>query len=173
MTAAVGQHRPEDADELAIGEALAATLDLELLPLEGGLFRRTFTGGGGSAILFMLIGADFSAMHRLHSDEIYFHHAGAPLRMLLIDQDGRHREVIVGSDAAAGQHPQFHVPTGCWQGSSVHAGDGRSGWSLVSTVVMPGFDWHDFVLGDREALIELCPDAADRITELTRLSPPL
>ena len=59
-----------ELDGIAAGEALAAALDLELLPLEGGLFRRTFTGGGASAILFMLIGSDFSAMHRLHADEI-------------------------------------------------------------------------------------------------------
>ena len=75
-------------DGVAVGEALAAALDLELLPLEGGLFRRTFTGGGATAILFMLIGDDFSAMHRLTSDEIYFHHSGSPLRMLLIDPEG-------------------------------------------------------------------------------------
>lgn len=169
---------PDNADgrsaaDPAAGEALAATLDLELLPLEGGLFRRTFTGGGASAILFMLIGADFSAMHRLRSDEIYFHHAGLPLRMLLIDPSGDHREVLIGSDPRAGEHPQFHVPANCWQGSSIAAADGRSGWSLVSTVVSPGFDWHDFVLGERAELVELCPAAAVRIMELTRLEPPL
>ena len=89
-------------DGVAVGEALAAALDLELLPLEGGLFRRTFTGGGATAILFMLIGDDFSAMHRLASDEIYFHHAGSPLRMLLIDPQGAAQEVVIGPDALAG-----------------------------------------------------------------------
>lgn len=161
-----GDAGPSPQDGIAVGEALAATLDLELLPLEGGLFRRTFTGGGATAILFMLVGSDFSAMHRLHADEIYFHHSGSPLRMLLIDPAGVHREVIIGPDAQAGEHPQFHVPALWWQGSST---DGP--WALVSTVVSPGFDWHDFVLGDRDALVGLCPDAADRIDELTRPEP--
>jgi predicted cupin superfamily sugar epimerase len=40
-------------------------------------------------------------------------------------------------------------------------------------VVSPGFDWHDFVLGDREQLVALCPDVADRIEQLTRVQPPL
>jgi len=155
-------------DEVAAGEALAAALDLELLPLEGGLYRRTFSGAGASAILFMLIGADFSAMHRLSSDEIYFHHAGSPLRMLLIHPDGGHREVLIGSADVAGQLPQFVVPANHWQGSSC---DGP--WALVSTVVTPGFDWKDFVLGERDALTELSPDAAGRIVELTRSQPPL
>jgi len=153
-------------DGIAAGEALAAALDLELLPLEGGLFRRTFTGDGASAILFMLIGDDFSAMHRLTSDEIYFHHSGSPLRMLLIDPAGVAQEVVIGPDALAGARPQFHVPANWWQGSST-----EGTWSLVSTVVSPGFDWHDFVLGDRDGLVELCPTAADRIEELTRPEP--
>ena len=155
-------------DGVAVGEALAAALDLELLPQEGGLFRRTFTADAVTAILFMLIGDDFSAMHRLTSDEIYFHHAGSPLRMLLIDPQGAAQEVVIGPDALAGARPQLHVPAEWWQGSST---DGP--WSLVSTVVSPGFDWHDFVLGDREQLVALCPDAADRIEQLTRPRPAL
>jgi predicted cupin superfamily sugar epimerase len=155
-------------DGIAAGEALAAALDLELLPLEGGLFRRTFSGPGASAILFMLIGDDFSAMHRLSSDEIYFHHAGSPLRLLLIHPDGGHREVLIGSPEVTDQVPQFLVPANHWQGSSC---DGP--WALVSTVVTPGFDWKHFVLGEREALTALAPDAADRIVELTRSQPPL
>ncbi|MET0966682.1 MAG: cupin domain-containing protein [Nakamurella sp.] len=155
-------------DAIAAGEALAAALDLELLPLEGGLYRRTFAGAGASSILFMLIGDDFSAMHRLSSDEIYFHHAGSPLRMLLIHPDGGHREVLIGSPEVAGQVPQFVVPANHWQGSSC---DGP--WALISTVVSPSFDWKDFVLGEREALTALSPDAGDRIDELTRSQTPL
>jgi predicted cupin superfamily sugar epimerase len=162
--------RPDESpwpDETAVGEELAAALDLELLPLEGGLFRSTFVGGGASAILFMLIGDDFSAMHRLQSDEIYFYHSGAPLRMLLIDPDGVPAEVIIGPDALSGQHPQFHVPAYWWQGSST---DGP--WSLVSTMVSPAFDWRDFVLADRDMLLDLvsrhpAPGIDGRIGELT------
>lgn len=142
-------------------------LGLQPLPLEGGLFRRTFTGDGATAILFMLVDNDFSAMHRLRTSEIYFHHCGAPLRMLLIDPDGRSQEVTIGPDVAAGQQPQFAVPGGWWQGSSA---DGP--WSLVSTVVAPGFEWADFTLGERAELTALCPAAAQRIGELTRTEPP-
>lgn len=159
---------PTSADDPAAGRTLADELGLRPLALEGGLFRRTFTGGGATAILFMLIGDDFSALHRLHSDEVYFHHSGAPLRMLLIEPSGADLEVVLGSDVANGQQPQVHVPAGWWQGSSP---DGA--WSLVSTVVSPGFDWHDFTLGDRNELTALAPAAADRIGQLTRQNPPL
>lgn len=150
----------------AQASAIATALRLEPLPSEGGLFRRTYTGSGATAILFMLIGDEFSALHRLHSDEVYFHHSGSPLRMMLIEPDGTHHEVLLGSDVAAGEQPQIHVPALWWQGSST---DGP--WSLVSTVVSPGFDWHDFALGRRAELTALAPAAAGRIAELTRDEP--
>ncbi len=151
------------AHDLQAGRDLAAALGLEPLPLEGGLFRRTYTGPEATAIHFALIGDDFSALHRLTSDEVYFHHAGAPLRILLIDPDHAAHEVLIGSDVGAGQQPQFAVPAHWWQGSSV---DGA--WCLVSTVVTPGFDWSQFELGDRDALQRLCPGAGSRIAALTR-----
>ena len=151
---------------IAQARAIATALRLEPLPLERGLFRRTYTGRGATAILFMLIGDEFSALHRLHSDEVYFHHSGSPLRMLLIEPDGTHHEVRLGPDVAAGERPQIHVPALWWQGS---APDGP--WSLVSTVVSPGFDWHDFTLGRRAELTALAPAAAGRIAELTRDEP--
>ena len=151
------------ADATAQARAIARALHLEPLPLEGGLFRRTFTGSGATAILFMLIGDDVSALHRLTGDEVYFHHGGGPLRMLLIEPDGTHHEVLIGSDVAAGEQPQLHVPALWWQGSSA-----GGPWSLVSTVVSPGFDWHGFTLGDRTELTALAPTAAGRIAELTR-----
>ena len=64
--------------------ALIARLGLESLPHEGGFFRRTWTspiqlGDGrsvGSAITFLLTETDFSALHRLATDEIWCFHAG-------------------------------------------------------------------------------------------------
>ncbi len=149
------------------GRQVASRLGLAPLPLEGGLFRRTYTGPSATAILFMLIGDEFSAMHRLASDEVYFHHTGAPLRMLVIDADGTAEEILLGPDVEAGQSPQFTVPANCWQGSSV---DGE--WCLVSTVVTPGFEWSRFELGDRDALRRLCPQAVTRISQLTRTASP-
>ena len=165
--AALTTNPPADlTDDLTAARTLAAALELEPLPAEGGLFRRTFTGHGATAIYFMLIGDDFSALHRLSADEIYCHHSGAALRMLLIDPAGASREVLIGPDVPAGQHPQFTVPARWWQGSST---DGA--WSLVSTVVVPGFDWRDFTLGDRDELERLSPAAAERIRRLTRRTP--
>ena len=149
-----------DDDE---GRQVAARLGLQPLDHEGGLFRRTYTSAAVTAIYYLVTGRDFSAMHRMRtSDELFMFHAGSPLRMLVLDSpDGR--EELVGPDPLAGHFPQLLVPGGIWQG-----GSSTGGWSLVSTVVAPGFDWSDFELGDRGRLVAGYPNRAQRIARLTR-----
>lgn len=145
------------------GERVAELLGLEPLPGEGGLFRRTHIDAHSSAIYYLLLAPDFSALHRLSATETYHWYAGAPLRLLLLDADGRVTEPVLGPDLTAGQRPQIVVPAGTWQGSSP-AGE----WSLVGTTTAPPFDWAGFELGERAALTARYPEAADRITQLTR-----
>jgi len=150
------------------GERIAALLGLERLPHEGGKFRRTHIDAHCSAIYYLLVAPEFSALHALASTEIYHWHAGAPLRLLLLHQDGGLTEPVLGPDLAAGERPQVVVPAGTWQGSSP---DG--GWSLVSTTTAPPFRWQDFHLGDRATLLDTYPAAHTRIESLTRPPPPV
>jgi predicted cupin superfamily sugar epimerase len=145
------------------GERVAELLGLEPLPGEGGLFRRTHIDAHSSAIYYLLLAPDFSAVHRLSATETYHWYAGAPLRLLLLDADGRVTEPVLGPDLTAGQRPQIVVPAGTWQGSSP-AGE----WSLVGTTTAPPFEWAGFELGERAALTAGYPEAADRIAALTR-----
>ena len=145
------------------GERVAELLGLEPLPGEGGLFRRTHIDAHSSAIYYLLLAPDFSALHRLAATETYHWYAGAPLRLLLLDADGRITEPVLGPDLTAAQRPQIVVPAGTWQGSSP-AGE----WSLVGTTTAPPFDWAGFELGERAALTARYPEAADRIAGLTR-----
>ena len=50
---------------------------------------------------------------------------------------------VLGSDIDAGHHPQVLVPPGHWQRARPRGTEA----SLVSCVVVPGFDFADFVLG--------------------------
>jgi len=145
------------------GERIARLLGLEPLPDEGGLFRRTHVDAHSSAIYFLLIAPEFSAMHRLTATETYHWYAGSPLRLLLLGPDRRVDEPVLGADLAAGQRPQLVVPAGTWQGSS-----STGEWTLVGTTTAPPFDWDGFELGDRAALTAASPAAAARIAELTR-----
>jgi uncharacterized protein len=145
------------------GQRLARLLGLQPLPREGGLFRRTHLDQHCSAIHFLLLAPEFSALHALSGTEIYHWYAGAPLRLLLLHPDGAVTEPVLGPDVAAGQLPQLVVPAGTWQGSSP---DGA--YTLVGTTMAPPFDWAGFRLGDGAALLARYPAARARIAELTR-----
>lgn len=156
-------------------------LHLQPHPEEGGFFRETyrsdddFAAGAlperygedrcaGTAIYYMLTPGTFSALHRLKTDEIFHFYAGSPVRMLQLFPDGTGKEIILGSDVLAGQHPQVIVPRGVWQGSLLEA---RGDFALMGCTVSPGFEYDDYEHGDRAALIHQYPAFRDLITKLT------
>ena len=143
---------------------MAGLLGLHPLPHEGGLYQQTFTDAHSSAIYFLLLAPDVSALHRLDATEIYHWYAGSPLRLLLLHgPDGRLEEPTLGPDLDAGERPQIVVPAGTWQGSSP-----AGAWSLVGTTMAPPFAWSGFRLGERAELLDRWPSARARITALTR-----
>ena len=111
-----------DVGGRAEGERVAGLLGLQPLPDEGGLYRQTFADAHSSAIYFLLLAPDFSALHRLAATETYHWYAGSPLRLLLLHGDGegggRVDEPTLGPGFDAGERPQIVVPAGTWQGST-------------------------------------------------------
>ena len=169
-----------------IAEQLAVYLNLKPLPVEGGLFARTYlsqdeirgyalparysgqTHASGSAI-FMLYTDEpdcFSAMHRLKTDEIIHFYLGDPFEFLLLYPDGSSRIVTMGQDILNGQWVQFVVPAGVWQGSRLKPG-GK--FALFGTTMAPAFHATDFEAAERQSLIAAYPHEEERITLLTRL----
>lgn len=128
---------------------------------EGGYYRESYRSAGlisesslpsgmtgersyGTAIYFLLRAGQVSRWHRIKSDELWFYHAGAPLEVIVLLNDGLEKKLQLGLDVSAGQHPQVMVPAGCWFGSRLV--NGREDYSLVSCTVSPGFDFQDFQL---------------------------
>ena len=152
-------------------------LNLQPLPIEGGYFRETYRSQEsldipryrssralGSAIYFLLTPASFSSLHRLQTDEIYHFYAGDPAELLLLDPGGSGERVVLGPDLSSGQHPQYVVPRGVWQGSRVVPG-GK--FSLLGTTMAPAFDPRDFESANRAALLAAFPAHADLVRALT------
>lgn len=131
----------------------AAGLGLQPHP-EGGWYAETYRHPGttettagtrslGTAIYFLLMPENSSAWHRVASDELWFHHRGGPLRLWIGDEPETATEHVLGPDLEGGQLPQLLVPAGAWQ-----AARPADEAVLVSCVVVPGFDFADFELGD-------------------------
>jgi len=149
---------------------------------EGGYYRETYRSGESisagalpdrytgrrslcTAIYFLLERSEFSAFHRIRSDEVWHFHDGGTLTLHRIAPDGSYAATRIGLDAAAGEVPQANVPAGCWFGATV---SGSPGYTLVSCTVSPGFDFADFEIGQREDLLRRYPQHAATIERLTR-----
>jgi predicted cupin superfamily sugar epimerase len=115
----------------------------------------------------MVTHADFSALHRLAVDEIWSYSFGAPLDLLLLHPDGHGETVVLGPDVLYGQHPQFFVPRGVWQGSRPSGGYDED-YTFFCTTVVPGFDYSDYEPGNRSGLVAQYPSFAAQIASLTR-----
>ncbi|WP_037674683.1 cupin domain-containing protein [Streptomyces griseus] len=153
-------------------EDLVAYYGLEPIPREGGLFRRTWTGPAradgrpeGTAIVALLTADDYSALHRLPTDEVWHFHLGDPLELLLLAPDGASRTAVLGPDILAGQHPQLTVPAGTWMGGRVVAG---GAWTFFGCTMAPGFTAEGYEHGDAAQLTVRYPAEAARILELCR-----
>lgn len=126
---------------------------------EGGWFRETWRSeltlagaalppqyGGpraaGTAILFVLLPGQESAWHTVRGAELWLHHRGSPVALEFGAETNTAITHLLGSDIEAGQCPQLLVPPGHWQRARPQGDEP----SLVSCVVVPGFDFADFEL---------------------------
>jgi uncharacterized protein len=136
----------------------AAGLDLAPHP-EGGWYRETwrsdlvippsalpsaYTGPrhAGTAILFLLLPGQQSAWHTVRSAELWLYHRGSPLILETGPEPTAAHPHLLGADLTNGERPQILVAPGHWQRARPR--DDQP--SLVSCVVVPGFDFADFGL---------------------------
>lgn len=134
-------------------EQLIEALALQPHP-EGGFYRETYRSAhhfvpdgypspraACTSILFLLPHGGSSRAHRVRSDELWLHHSGDPLRLILTDPEGNCHRYELG----AGTCFQVLVPGGWIQ--EAHADvDGPAGYGLVACIVSPGFVFEDFEL---------------------------
>ncbi|HYZ95262.1 MAG TPA: cupin domain-containing protein, partial [Nitrososphaeraceae archaeon] len=147
---------------------LKERLDLSELPGEGGYYKETYrsdktiilpseTDGERSistSIYYLLDGTQFSAFHRLKSDEIWHFYIGSSITLYIINKMENLSEVKLGSNIEKGELFQIQVRAESWFAATVND---ISSYALIGCTVSPGFDYLDFELGDRKKLIERYP----------------
>lgn len=150
--------------------------------LEGGFFSQTYIANESiaqshlpsrykgrrafsTAIYFLLEYPDFSAFHRLQSDEVWHFYAGSSLSIWTLSPQGQLSQVRLGSDPTQGRMFQAVIPAGHWLGAHL---DVPQSYALVGCTMAPGFDFADFELAQREQLAQQFPQHRDLIERLTR-----
>ena len=144
---------PDRAAELIAG------LDLKPHP-EGGHYAEVFRSavrvqtarGERSALTsidFLLGRGEFSAWHRVRSDEVWHLLEGGPLALHLLSPDLSAFETVV-LDRDRRRHV---VAADCWQ-----AAEPRGDLAYVGATVGPGFEFADFAFGRDDAALAAALD---------------
>jgi predicted cupin superfamily sugar epimerase len=107
-----------------------------------------------TSIYFLLESHEFSAFHRIKSDEIWHFYAGSPLTIISINNSGQLAECSLGNNSENGEVFQNIIPKGAWFMTRVN---GAGSFSLAGCTVAPGFDFDDFELGRKDELISRFP----------------
>lgn len=134
--------------------------------IEGNALPDRFEGNRSmsTAIYFLLRKEDFSAFHKIKSDEIWHFYEGQGLEIFYFDLDGELKTILLGRNPEKGEVFQAVVPANCWFGSRVASG---SDYALVGCTVAPGFDFQDFEMAERQELIADYPQFGEIISQLT------
>lgn len=153
--------------------------EMQLLPHpEGGYYREIYrskgiipqpTGFSGernfaTGIYYLLAKGDFSAFHRIKSDESWHFYAGGTLLVHELSPQG-YRCTRLGNHLPTGETFQHVVPANVWFASEPAPG---TEFSLVGCTVSPGFDFKDFELASKEELLEQYVGHAELVSRLCR-----
>lgn len=115
-----------------------------------------------TSIYFLLEKNEFSAFHKIKSDELWHYHAGSSLKLFMISPEGILTEKKLGLNIEDEEYPQVTVPHGYY-----FAAKTNGEFTLSGCTVAPGFDFEDFDMPSRDNLTNLFPTHAELIKLLT------
>jgi uncharacterized protein len=116
-----------------------------------------------TSIYFLLESDNFSAFHKLKSDELWHFYDGSPLNVYRINNHGELFSDIL-SNTEKGL-PFLCIPRETWFAAEVSE---KNSFTLIGCTVFPGFDYKDFELAERKSFISKFPQHSAIIKKLTR-----
>jgi hypothetical protein len=149
---------------------------------EGGFYKETYRSAGtihksclpnninsersySTAIYFLLQEGDFSAFHKIKSDECWHFYEGGTLLIHVLEQNGNYRCIRLGRNIQEGELLQFVVPAGAWFASEPAP---STFFALVGCTVAPGFDFADFEMAKKENLLREFPEHESLVERLCK-----
>ncbi len=135
---------------------------------EQSMFRHDIAGVSSSerklwsSIYLMLTEDDFTAFHRVRSEEVWYYHYGSSVKIYMISPEGELTTAVLGLDIENGEKMQVRVPK-----SHIMAAERTSEeCSMIGIMVSPGFDFDDIKIYDCDELIQLYPAYEELINRL-------
>tara|TARA_B100001123_G_C15313174_1_gene1025193 strand:- start:775 stop:1191 length:417 start_codon:yes stop_codon:yes gene_type:complete len=124
------------------GNLLINKLKLKPHP-EGGHFVETARDSKNSYshIYYLLQKGETSHWHKLYKKEILLFYDGDPLQILLSKNKVHTKKITLGKNINKGHKYNFIIDAKTWF-SMISLGN----WSLIGCIVIPAFDYKDFVL---------------------------
>lgn len=122
----------------------------------------------GTSIYYLLDKSDFSAWHKLKSDEIWHYYKGCEVIIYQIDQYNHIKTEILGDPTKNSNATfQISIPSNTWFSAELID---KKAYCLLGCTVSPGFEFIDFELGNRDVLLQQFPQHKLLITQLTRVT---
>jgi len=133
---------------------------------EGGYYRETHraemqvhssvhneTRSAFTSIYFLLDGQNYSAWHRIRCDESWFFHSGCDLEIYTLESERCNQSKSISTHTIGAVTGDFQVTISGGKWFAAKPVD-PAGFSFVSCVVGPGFEFKDFELASRAGLME-------------------
>ena len=132
---------------------------------EGGWFAECYTAPFSKeerplmgSIYFLLEGDDISHFHQIDCDEIWYHHEGCGLKIIMII-DGKSSEVVIGPEN--NQMAMAVIPKG-----AIFAAENldKDSYCFMSCATTPKFTYEGFRLVEKEEIRQLCPGEVQNLS---------
>jgi predicted cupin superfamily sugar epimerase len=147
---------------------------------EGGWFKETYRSSElfpknilpefqgnrnfSTCIYFLLEGKDFSAFHRIKSDEIWHYYSGSSAIEIISIVNGKIQKHKLGNNYGKKELFQVVVSKNTWFAARLVS---TSGFALVGCTVSPGFHFNDFEMANK-GLLSMYPEIGEEVKELIR-----
>ncbi|MFO7789840.1 MAG: cupin domain-containing protein [Bacteroidales bacterium] len=119
-----------------------------------------------TSMMYLLEDDDYSAFHRIESDELWHYCDGsADVYLHCFSEDGEYNLKVLGIDSQQAV-PCLLIPGNTWFAAELAHKSGA--FALSGCTVSPGFDFNDFEMADGQKLAGMFPDHASLIQRLSK-----
>lgn len=141
---------------------------------EGGYYRRVYESAQqfpfdgvkpqaiSTAIMYLLHGAAYSALHKIESDELWFLGAHNTSLCIIELRDGLWVETVLSAE-----NPTHCVKAHTWFGARL-SNQAEEAFALAYCTVAPGFEFERFQLADAATLSALYPEHKEKLEAICR-----